>query len=202
MFVVAHDIGLPLLTVPVGHFLTVLTHVLGDFTEVSAYGAIQVPTASFVDREGKHTGETINKSTHDQVSLSGILNARDGLPGPFVNVHCRAALPLVGEKGAGRTLLKWIIDGEDGTIEVVDKPGDAPGGAFIMYGDKVVLLNGQEVPIESSVVDRLGSAGKAWLEFAKGVDGLYWGIDESVKLHRVLDALLASINEGRKVSLL
>ena len=161
-----------------------------------------MPTASFIDRDGNPTGEILQKSVHDQVALSGILKGHDGQPGAFVNVHCRGGLPLAGEKGAGRTLLKWIIDGEDGTIEVVNKPEEGVWGAFMAIGANRVLLNGEEVPIEPSDVDRLGNPGKAWLEFSKGEDGVYWGIDESVKLHRVLDAALTSINEGKRVTLL
>ena len=63
------------------------------------------------------------------------------------------------------------------------------------------LLNGEEVNVESTEADRLGNPGKAWLEFAKGKDGVYWDIDKTVAVHRVLDAALTSVQEGRRVSL-
>ena len=195
------SVGCTVLTVPVAHFLAVLTHILGDFAEVSAYGAIEVPTASVVDRDGKPTGEIIQKSAHDQMSLAGTLQSNHGQPGTFVNVVCRAAAPLVGEKGAGRTLLKWVIDGEDGSIEVVNEPQDVPWGGYFGLATKRVLLNGKEVLVDGSDLDKLGNTGKAWLEFAKGRDGIFWGIDESIKLQRVLDAALTSINEGKRISL-
>lgn len=193
--------GATILSIQVGHFLSVLTHVLGDFVSVSATGVVQLPTASFVDSEGKPTGETLQKTAHDQVALTGILEGKDGAPGTFVNVHTRGLLPLTGEHGRGRTLLKWIIDGEFGTIEVQNREEDGPWGALIATAEKRVLLNGEEVHWEPSEEDRLDNPGKAWLEFAKGSEGKYWGIEESVKVHRVLDAALTSIQEGRRVDL-
>ncbi|KAJ3558382.1 hypothetical protein NM688_g960 [Phlebia brevispora] len=195
------DNGASVLTVPVGHFLSALTYILGDFTEISASGAIQQPYAELVDAEGNPTGQTIKKTVHDQIALSGVLQSKDGQPGTFVNIHCRAALPLTGEHGRGRTSLKWIIDGELGTVEVQNKPEDGSWGAFITTTEKRVLLNGEEVKWEAIDADRLGSPGKAWLEFAKGKDGKYWGLEESVRVHRVLDAALTSIQEGKRISL-
>ncbi|KAJ3558385.1 hypothetical protein NM688_g958 [Phlebia brevispora] len=172
--------GATVLTVPVGHFLTALTYVLGDFTEVSATGAIQYPTAEVVDADGKPTGQILKKTVHDQVALSGVLHSTNGHPGV--------------------TNLKWIIDGELGTIEIQSKPEDGGSGAFITT-DKRVFLNGEEVTWETTDEDKLGGSGKAWLEFAKGKDGKYWGLEESVRVHRVLDAALTSIQEGKRLSL-
>lgn len=189
------------MTITTGHFLAVLTAILGDFVEINASGVIQLDTASFVDDEGKPTGETIKKTAFDQVALIGRLKPKGNEPGIFANVHCRTGVPTEGEYARGRTLLKWTIDGELGTIEVQNDPSTGAWGAFIGIGDKRVLLNGEEVVLESSDVDRLDNPGKAWLEFAKGDEGWYWGIDDSVKLHRVLDAALTSIQEGRRVAL-
>ena len=194
--------GGTVLAVPVGHILTVLDHIVGDFTEISASGAIQTPSATVIAADGNPTGETIQKTVHDQIALSGKLHSKNGQPGVFVNLHCRAALPLSGEHGKGRTLFKWIIDGELGTVEVQSKEEVAPWGAFITTRERRVLLNGEEVTWEATETDRLGSPGKAWLEFAKDEDGLYWGLDQSVKLHRVLDAALVSIQEGRRITFL
>ena len=100
--------------------------------------------------------------------------------------------------------MKWIIDGEKGTIEVRNDPGSGVWGAFIAIADKLVFLNGEQVVVEKKEEDRLDNPGKAWLEFAKernGEKGVYWGIDESLKLHRVLDAAQTSILTGQKIVL-
>lgn len=195
------DAGATIITIPLGHFLTALTHILGDFVSVSATGVVQLPTASIIDSEGKPTGETIQKTSHDQIAITGILEGKDGAPGTFVNLQTRGLLPITGEHGRGRTVFTWIIDGEFGTIEVQNRKDDTASGPFVNLAEKRVLLNGEEVHWEPSEADRLDNTGKAWLEFAKGSEGKYWGIDESVKVDRVLDAALTSIKEGRRVDL-
>ncbi len=187
-----------MLTIPVGHLIVVLGHVLGDFSEVSASGAVRIPTASFVDLDGKPTGEIIPKTAHDQVALSGVLKGEHD--GVFVNVHCRAGMECTGDKVGGRHLFQWTIDGELGSIEVRNRVEDGPLGCFIAT-EKRVFLNGEEVSVEREEIDKLGNTGKAWLEFAKGNDGKYTTLDEAVKVHRVLDAALTSIQDGRRVYL-
>ena len=74
-------------------------------------------------------------------------------------------------------------------------------GAFLGLRDKAVLLNGKEVPLDETELDKLGNTAKAWYEYAKGEEGKYTTIEDSVTIHRVLDATLKSIKEGRKVIL-
>ncbi|PSR81963.1 hypothetical protein PHLCEN_2v6203 [Hermanssonia centrifuga] len=184
------------LTIPVGHFIVALSHVLGEFTSLSAHGIIAVPTAKVIDAAGNETGEIFQKTAHDQVAVSGVLRGNGAYTEmSFANIHARVAL---GEQGRGRTLFKWIIDGEDGTIELRE---DGTGGGFVAIGEKRVFLNGEEVKLEEKAEDRLGNSGKAWLEFAKGAEGKFFGIDDAVRLHRAVDAAQKSINEGRTVVL-
>lgn len=61
-----------------GHFLSVFAHTFGDIASVSASGAIQIPTATVIDADGNPTGETVQKTAHDQVALSGVLQSADG----------------------------------------------------------------------------------------------------------------------------
>lgn len=155
-----------------------------------------------VDDQNRPTGKTIKSTTHDQVSVSGILSGKPYAEGAFVNIHCRSALLKVpGEKGEGRTLFRWIIDGEDGAIEVVHREQDGEIGSFISMTEKKVFLNGKEVPLEETELDPLGNEGKAWFEFAKGEEGRYTTIDDAVRIHRVLEAALQSIQEGKRVVL-
>ncbi|THG98116.1 hypothetical protein EW026_g4012 [Hermanssonia centrifuga] len=189
--------GATLLTIPVGHFLVAVSHAIGEFTEVTASGAIQYPIALLRDSDGKFTGDSVPKTAHDQLSLSGIIRGSgNNTNAVFANIHIQGGIPLLGEKGRGRTALKWIIDGEDGVIEVLKKEDDTPALAFISTVEKRVLLNGGEVELEEREEDQLENAGKAWLEFARG--GRYWSIEDAVRVHRVLDAAQRSIAEGKK----
>ncbi|THG95285.1 hypothetical protein EW026_g6345 [Hermanssonia centrifuga] len=189
--------GANALTIPVGHFLVALSYAIGDFTEISASGIIQHPTVRVLGADGKPTDKTLQKTAHDQVSLSGIVRGQDKNTGAvFATFQVRGGFSLDGERGRGRTVFKWTIDGEDGTIEVQDTKEEGAGGAFIQMGEKRVLLNGEEVTLELGEEDQLGNAGKAWLEFARG--GRYVNIDDAVRVHRVLDAAQKSIAEGKK----
>lgn len=179
-----------------------VTDVLGDFRDVTAAGTHRHPTTTVVDAQGKPTGETIHNTPYDQIAISGILSGKPYAEGAFFNLHTRAALPFRGENNKARTIFRWIIDGEDGTIELVHRKQDGELGSFISLHEKTILLNGVEVPLEETELDKLGNTAKAWAEYAKGEEGKYTTIDDAVRLHRVLDAVLTSIEDGKKVALL
>ena len=141
---------------------------------------------------GKPSGETLKRTTHDQVALSGILGGTHA--GALVNIHQQGGIP--------RTHFSWTIDGEEGSIVVRPVPERVKTDAFISILDKEVVLNGEVVPIEFTEADNaLGNTGKAWLEFAKGKEGRYektWekgvdrGRDVELKTHRPDQALEGS----------
>lgn len=189
-------IGVTMLSIPIGHFIAILDDILGPFAEVTASGAIRYPTGHFVDAEGKPTDRVFHSTVHDQISLSGIL--KDGV---FASIHSRAGIACTGPRGAGRRKLQWIIDGEDGTIELTNRESEGLMGPFMGFTEKDVFLNGEKVVLEETEVDQLGNSGKAWLEFAKGEKGKYLTMDDAVRIHHVLDAALTSITEGKKVVL-
>ena len=188
------------LSIPIAHFVPVFELVLGRFTEVTASGTIRFPEGRLVDQEGKPTGEVVRSTVHDQVAVSGIIQR--GSDGVFVNIHGRVGMSCVGEAGRGRRLLQWIIDGEEGSIEVTNREdGGIYSGPMIAGSEKDVFLNGEKVELEVTEEDQLDNTGKAWLEFAKGKDGKYTTLDDAVRIHRVVDAALTSIKEGKKVIL-
>ncbi|KAI0073807.1 oxidoreductase [Panus rudis PR-1116 ss-1] len=189
--------GATALSIPVGHLLVGLTDVLGDFKEITSTFAIQYPERVLLDDNNQPTNEKIKNTSPEQVALTGIVAGRPHSDDVFLNLHCRAALSNV----KGRVIFRWIIDGEDGTIEVTEREGDNIG-AMVMLTDQKILLNGEEVFLDVAEVDKLGNTGKQWLEFAKGDSGNYTTIDDAVRIHRVLDAALRSSQEGKKVVLL
>ena len=184
------------MTIPVGHFIALLDQTLGPFQDITASGAVRFPTGQFIDGNGKLTGEISHPTSHDQVALAG--SAKWGQEDVFVTVHCRSGLSTTGPRGRGRRVLQWIIDGEDGTIEVTNREDDRLQGVWIPMTGKDVYINGDKLELEETEVDQLGSAGKAWLEFAKGK---YTTIDDAIRMHRVVDAALTSISTGKKITL-
>lgn len=187
--------GTTLLTILTGHFLAVLKEVLGELTEVSAFGAIREPTTHILDpTTGQTLPETITKTSHDQVIVNGTLKGRTpDFDGIVVNIHYQGGIS-VDEP------FRWVIYGEKGVIEVKVAKG-APGDAVATH-EKDVYLNGEKVDVgESDVEKRIGNIGKGWLEFAKGKDGTYESLESIVGVYRVVDAALTSIREGRKIVL-
>lgn len=190
-----------LLSIIGGHFLTILDHVLGGFSEIVGTGTIRFPTGQYVDEDGKPTGEVSHSTVHDQVAISGVL--RGAHEGALASVVCRAGIPCSGEQGRGRRMFQWIIDGEQGSIEIANRESDGQWGAFFTLKEKDVYLNGEKVELELEATEfaQLGQAGRAWLEFAKGEEGKYTTMEDAVRLHRAVDAAQTSILEGRRIVL-
>ena len=197
----SHITDTSILDVHIGHFLTYLFYVLddADFAEVVAHATVRLPRSELLNSDGMSTGEVVPVTSPDQVVLAGTLKS-----GVFVNIHVRAGLPAVGAHGAGRKLYQWIIDGEEGSIEVVNPPTSTDDDPFFNLTEKDVYLNGKKVDLEETEVDQLGQPGKAWLEFAKGDGengGRYTTIQDAVRIQRVLKAARKSIDEGKKIDL-
>lgn len=181
-----------MLTVPVGHILSVLRHVLGgDVSQVSAFGAIRHPEAAIIDTAtNKPTGETVQKTSHDQIIFAGTLAGKH--EGAVVHIHYQG--------GGSRAHFSWLIEGDEGSILVRPTAENAATDVLISMHEEDVLLNGELVPLELTEVDKkLGNTGKAWLEFAKGDKGRYVDLEQAVSIYRVVDAALTSIVEGRRV---
>ncbi|KAI0339692.1 NAD-binding Rossmann fold oxidoreductase [Trametopsis cervina] len=181
--------GATLLTIAGAHNIIMLEYVFSEFTAVSAATTVRIPQVKAVDASGNPTGDVLPKTAHDQVVLTGYLGGQ--YDGTLVNLLCQAGPP------GGR--FSWYIDGEDGVIEVRSRPENGIYGAFPSTSEMQILLNDEEVALETKEEDRLGNSGKAWLEFAKGVDGYYETLESSVRVWKVLDAAMKSIEEGGKM---
>lgn len=187
--------GATRLSIPIAHQLDQLTHVLGSFTSLSATSSTLYPTATFVDADGKPTGETAPSEIPDHFSVHGVLDS-----GILVNFFWRAGYPAVGP-GTGRRAYIWEIDGELGTIRLEGT------SALPTINEPEVFLNGEKVVLDvpgsnvRSIVD-------AWTEFADDWDrgvgerkGSYPTIEDAVRHHELLDAIELSAKEGRRVVL-
>src|SRR5205809_2250718 len=93
--------GANVLTIAVGHSLDILSHVLGEFGELSAVSDLRRPVITI---DG--TGEQIVKTAADQIAVIGTL-----LSGATASIHVREAV-------AGGTGFLWEINGTDGTLRI------------------------------------------------------------------------------------
>lgn len=173
----------------IGHHLANMRQVLGDITEISATSAVLFPDVQILDNSGKPTGEVHKKTAPDQVVLTGRLGGEHD--GAIVTIHVQAGPPT------GR--FTWLIDGEEGSIEVKNRPENGPYGVFLAVSELKVGLNGEEIALDVKEEDRLGNTGKAWLEYAKGSkEGRYDTLEDSLAVWRVLDGALRSIADDGK----
>src|SRR5438270_8351424 len=93
--------GANLLTVPFGHSLDILNHVLGEFAELSAVSDVRRPLITV-----EETREQIVKTAADQIAVIGTLTS-----GAIASIHIREAV-------AGGTGFLWEINGSDGTLRI------------------------------------------------------------------------------------
>ena len=100
--------GATMLSIPLGHTLAGFRDVLGDFGSLSARLINRRKTAHITD-----TGETIPRTTPDQVLVHGALES-----GAAFSIHYR------GGVSRGINLL-WEINGSEGVIQVTGASGHA-----------------------------------------------------------------------------
>jgi predicted dehydrogenase len=176
------------LDVAVGHQLSVVTYLLGDFASISATTATHYPTATLVDENFKPTGKTVPASSPDQIAFTGLFKS-----GAVSSMSWRGGL----KSTPGRKQFIWEIDGEEGSIRL---EGDSVGAAFMNIADPKVFLNGELVEVQNSLgpADILASA---WMEYVKGDKGNYTTMDDGVRIHRVIDAIKRSAKEGKTIRL-
>ncbi|PVX75668.1 Gfo/Idh/MocA family protein [Paraburkholderia unamae] len=100
--------GATMLTIPLGHTVDALCHVLGEITEVTATAANR--NTRFTVAE---TGEVLPMTAHDQLCVTGLLGN-----GAALAIHYR------GGVSRGTNLL-WEINGSEGDIQIVSNGGHA-----------------------------------------------------------------------------
>lgn len=175
--------------IAVGHFLSGFTAVFGDFASVSATLATLFPTAQLVDEQLKPLGETVRRTSEDQVAFTGVLTS-----GAVVSFHFRAGLSA---GTPGRVPFVWIVDGEKGTVKV-----EGPSSFYHVVHPETVLVNGERWTTEEELVDYTGNVAAAWQEIAKGSgEGKYATFEDAVRVHKVVDAIRRSAKEGVRVDL-
>lgn len=185
--------GATMLTIPMGHTLAAVRDVLGEFSEISSIVTNRRETISLPE-----TGERIPFDAPDQVLLTGRVG--DGSP---VSMHYRGGFPR-GEVG-----FVWEINGSDGDLRVTGPHG----------GTQQVQLSIEGASGDARRLDRLAVPAKytagSWPEninpanvarlYARMAKDIVEGactaprFDDGVELHRVIDAIEAASQAGRRV---
>jgi len=186
--------GATVLTIAVGHSLDILSHVLGEFADLSAVSALR---RSLITVE--ETGEQIVKTAPDQIAVIGTL-----MSGETASIHVREAV-------AGGTGL-WEINGTDGTLRISADAAQPQIFPLIVAGAK-----GGEEPAELAVPAALTkkwpaltglegapayNVGRAYAAFAADTDnGTHTVPDfaDAVWRHEVIAAIERSAASGERV---
>ena len=182
-------LGGTLTEILVGHILVGIIYALGDISSLSSTLTTLHPILNVVTPDYKPTGRTVVQHNHDQVAFSGLLAS-----GATIAFHVRTGIekPAPGSSKG----FHWIIDGENGTIEVT---GDS--AFYTLSRPSQVLINGEPWALDSEFEYPKGPLQVSWEEFAKGEEGTYSSFEYAVKVHRVVDAILESARNGVRVSL-
>src|SRR5438874_564193 len=187
--------GANLLTVAFGHSLDVLSHVLGEFAELSAVSDVRRPLITI-----QETSERIVKTAADQIAVIGTLTS-----GATASIHIREAV-------AGGTGFLWEINGTAGTLRIT-----ADAALPEIFPLTVAGAQGRSEParlaIPAAVTQRwpaLASlegapafnVARAYAAFAADIDnGTHTVPDfaDAVRRHEVIAAIETSAASGRRV---
>ena len=151
--------GATLLSIPLGHTLAGMREVLGGFADLSARMINRRNTVHVTD-----TGETIPKTSHDQILVQGALES-----GAAFSIHYR------GGMSRGTNLL-WEINGTEGDIQVTGATGH---GQIVQLSIRGANGDGSELaPVTSPV-----SAYEGWPDnsVARNVARVYALIAQDIR---------------------
>lgn len=191
-YLLDHDNGATMLTIPFGHTMAAVRTVLGDVVELSARLANRRTTASIIE-----TGETRPMTSHDQVVVDGLLDG--GAP---LSVHYRGGM----SRGTG---LLWEINGSEGDLQVRGESGHAQMVRLSIQGARGAdtALRPLEVPgsyYAGWPQDTVpGNVARVYARMAADLrngTGTAPSFDDAVALHRLIAAVEAAASTGCRVS--
>lgn len=172
-----------------GHETPELTLLFGDFKSISATTAIQFPTYTVIDTDGKRS------EPHANTQPDHILFTATTTQDVLVTVSW-----TVGYRKGAKKLLDWEIDGTEGSIRI---EGDVFGMPHIARPS--VFVDGVEEDLEASYPgenhEAIGSMSRTWTAFAKGDEKGYSTIEEGLKIFEVLNSIKKSAADGQRIDL-
>ncbi|KAJ4467240.1 NAD-binding Rossmann fold oxidoreductase [Lentinula aciculospora] len=177
--------GATLLDIPGGHALDLFTHILGPISSLSAVIKNQISSTTLLDSDGNPTEEVVPNDTPNQVCVMGSLAS-----GALFTVHLQAP--------AKEADFNWIIQGEKGVLRIVDDSDRTTKQGFFDATPNV-YLNGEKVAIPTD--DATKQTGRNWEAFADGNVSKYADLEQALKLKEILQAIVRSSEDGRRVDL-
>jgi len=183
--------GATLLDVGGGHAVDILMHTLGPVASLSAVVTNHHSTTAVIDSTTmKPTGEKIPQDGQSQVCVSGILHTKVGKEAEVVQTPFSLHL----QSGVKEGDFNWIIMCEKGTLRV---QADTKLGFF--DPSPVLYWNGEKVELGQKGDQRIALA---WEAFADRRNSEYAEVDDALRTKEVLDAVVRSSKEGRRIDLL
>lgn len=186
------SLGATTLTIAFGHTVDALRFVVGDFSEVSSVVSTQAPQWLETD-----TNQLVDVTAPDNILVSGRL-----ANGGVASVHV-ASLPWAGSG------YRMEIYGREGTLAAYST--DSPQlGAVRVQGakGKGEQLQDLEIParhtyvLEGMPAGAPYNVGQMYYLFGQAIrtgEGGHPDFDTAVELHRFLDAIRESSDQGRRV---
>src|SRR5438445_1011087 len=187
--------GANVLTIAVGHSLDILSHVLGEFADLSAVAELRRPLITIGE-----TGEQITKTAADQIAVIGTLTS-----GATASIHIREAV-------AGGTGFLWEINGTGGTLRIT-----ADAAYPEIYPLTVAGAHGRDEPAELAVPAALTqkwpalsnlegapayNVGRAYAAFAADIGNGTHTVPDfagAARRHEVIAAIERSAASGERV---
>ena len=187
------SLGATTLTIACGHTVDAMRFVVGEFTEVSTLVSTQASQWFETD-----TQKMVDVTAPDNILINGKLSS-----GAVASVHV-ASVPW-SESG-----YKLEVLGREGTL--VATSSDSPQlGDVVLQGAKLADKGLHELPISSKHVNVLEgmpagapyNVGQMYYQFSQAIkSGTSHNadFDTAVDLHRLIDSIRKSSNDGRRVA--
>jgi predicted dehydrogenase len=182
--------GMNVLTVPAGHAIDALCFCIGEPVELSARLATRTPRATVAE-----TGEALTVTAPDHVALSAVLES-----GATVSAHVQGGVPgtpdfrveILGSEG--RLVLHTRSHLQRGDLALLGARNQAaPAALEVPRRDAVPGLSGAPANV-ARMYDRFAAA-------LAGGERAAPGFDVAVERHRLLAAIVAASERGRRVVL-
>lgn len=163
------------------------TRVLGDFKIIQSVLKVQDKTAPTVDDKHNVVNPTYPVTAPDTMFIQGLLEN-----GGVASLALRSVRTAVDDCG-----FRWIISGTKGEIELTTKPGVI---SFLPPGSQIRVRKwGSEAYVvgfdtdEGEHISKISPFGinvaRVWEAVAKGEEGAYASIEDSLKTHELLEKI-------------
>ncbi|KIW14001.1 hypothetical protein PV08_06782 [Exophiala spinifera] len=191
--------GANLVTIPASHALDALCFVLGEFASLSATLANHRPTVSLVDGDGKVVVDSLPKTAHDYLAVTGVLAGHHSA-NAVANVVYQASTSATGKN------FYWEINGTKGSLVL-----EAAGGHPQIWHPSLKFVEAAAATDPGALQDVPGvpvpdgpsyNVGVAWDAFAGHGPGSVVTFEDALVRHKMIDAIYKSNESGKRESYL